>query len=333
MSATPIARALLIASLGAPLGAVACQSSDPAPAGTAKPPSATTAAATAARIDNPGATVADYLSCLEDERVMVVSAHRGGPVPGFPENALETFAHSIAAGPMLIETDVRLTADGEYILMHDDTLERTTTVTGEVAATDTDTIRDGFLVDNDDIATSFRAPTLEEALAWADGRTILQLDIKRGTPIDAVARLVEAAGAAPFAAIITYSEEDALIAARAAPTVTVSLGVSDIETLDTLTAQGLAANRIMAWTGTRTQRPMLWRALGDRGVTAAWGALWSLDEIVAETGNDALFAGLADLGLDVLSSDLPFRAYDALLARQDTEGAVRRCNTNAGDVS
>ncbi len=80
-------------------------------------------------IDNPNKTVADYLACLREQNVMIVSAHRGGPQPGFAENGLTTFANSLSTAPFFIETDVRMTSDGIFVLVHDDELDRTTTGT------------------------------------------------------------------------------------------------------------------------------------------------------------------------------------------------------------
>lgn len=50
-------------------------------------------------------------------------AHRGLHGPGIPENTLAAFEAAIAAG-YGIELDVRLSADGEAVVFHDDTLER-----------------------------------------------------------------------------------------------------------------------------------------------------------------------------------------------------------------
>jgi glycerophosphoryl diester phosphodiesterase len=66
----------------------------------------------------------------------LVVAHRGGPyvdgVPTFPENTLPAFAQASDQGDV-VEFDVKLTADGVPVVMHDATLERTTTCTGQVA--------------------------------------------------------------------------------------------------------------------------------------------------------------------------------------------------------
>lgn len=60
-------------------------------------------------------------------------AHRGG-AGLWPENTLEAFRGAIELGCSHIETDARLTRDGEIVLMHDDALERTTNGTGRVSA-------------------------------------------------------------------------------------------------------------------------------------------------------------------------------------------------------
>lgn len=60
-----------------------------------------------------------------------VSAHRGGAAYA-PENTLLAFRNAVRLGVDDLETDVVLTADGVPVLIHDDTLERTTNCTGPV---------------------------------------------------------------------------------------------------------------------------------------------------------------------------------------------------------
>ena len=50
-------------------------------------------------------------------------AHRGDPI-AHPENTLEAFAAAVDAGADMIELDVRTTADGALVLLHDETLDR-----------------------------------------------------------------------------------------------------------------------------------------------------------------------------------------------------------------
>ncbi len=60
-------------------------------------------------------------------------AHRGGAAL-WPENTLEAFQGAIQLGCSHLETDVRMTRDGQIVLFHDPTLERTTNGVGQVSA-------------------------------------------------------------------------------------------------------------------------------------------------------------------------------------------------------
>jgi glycerophosphoryl diester phosphodiesterase len=60
-------------------------------------------------------------------------AHRGG-AGLWPENTLEAFRGAVALGCTHLETDLRMTSDGEIVVMHDARLERTTDGSGEVSA-------------------------------------------------------------------------------------------------------------------------------------------------------------------------------------------------------
>lgn len=63
---------------------------------------------------------------------MVVVGHRGCAALE-PENTLRGFRRALALGCDYVETDVRLTRDGQLVLMHDETVDRTTDGRGRVA--------------------------------------------------------------------------------------------------------------------------------------------------------------------------------------------------------
>ena len=63
----------------------------------------------------------------------VAIAHRGGARLR-PENTLIAFAHALTLGVDAVECDVRLSRDGEPVVIHDETLDRTTNHSGPVAA-------------------------------------------------------------------------------------------------------------------------------------------------------------------------------------------------------
>jgi glycerophosphoryl diester phosphodiesterase len=60
-----------------------------------------------------------------------IAAHRGGALL-WPENSLTAFRGALALGADLLELDVHLSRDGEVVVIHDPTLERTTTGQGPV---------------------------------------------------------------------------------------------------------------------------------------------------------------------------------------------------------
>lgn len=66
------------------------------------------------------------------EWTVVNIAHRGGIVPGYAENTLAAYRRAISYGVDVIEIDLRGTRDGEVIILHDETLERTTDGRGKV---------------------------------------------------------------------------------------------------------------------------------------------------------------------------------------------------------
>ena len=62
---------------------------------------------------------------------IVVSAHRGGS--GYaPENTMTSFRNAVRIGADQLETDTQLTADGHLVLIHDGTVDRTTSCTGNI---------------------------------------------------------------------------------------------------------------------------------------------------------------------------------------------------------
>jgi len=59
-------------------------------------------------------------------------AHRGDVVPDYPENTLMAFSKAIELGSEVVEIDLRRSKDGEIVILHDSTLDRTTDGKGPV---------------------------------------------------------------------------------------------------------------------------------------------------------------------------------------------------------
>jgi glycerophosphoryl diester phosphodiesterase len=129
---------------------------------------------------------------------VAVVAHRG-QVAGYPETTLAACQGSIAAGFSAIEVDLRATADGEIVIMHDETVDRTTNGSGEVGKMTFAEIRS--LDAGSHVHPRFagqRVPTYREVLEALRGSgTRLVIDIKPGATLDnaRVVRLTEQCGA------------------------------------------------------------------------------------------------------------------------------------------
>ncbi len=127
-----------------------------------------------------------------DRSSVLVCAHRGD-WRNFPENSLEAIDNAIKMGVDIVELDVKMTLDSVLILMHDNTLDRTTTGKGAVSKTPYDSIKVLKLRNGCAIRTIHSVPTLEQALIHAKGKIMLNLD-KADAYFDQVYALLEKTG-------------------------------------------------------------------------------------------------------------------------------------------
>lgn len=144
----------------------------------------------------------------------LVAAHRGGSLL-WPENSLLAFRNALALGVDYLETDVHLTADGEVVVIHDPTLERTTTRSGAVrdlALTDVTAAR---LRGLDGAPTAETVPTLAALLdlsraAWAELLLEIKVDANRQRYAgieEKVLDLVRARGLASRTIVMAFHRE------------------------------------------------------------------------------------------------------------------------------
>lgn len=116
------------------------------------------------------------------DHVMIV-AHRAGWKEGgrivMAENSLASIRHAIALGVEVVELDVQRSKDGEFVIMHDSWLDRTTTCRGEVKAYALADLKTCWLVvEGTGEITGEPVPTLREALLAAKGEILVNIDNK-----------------------------------------------------------------------------------------------------------------------------------------------------------
>jgi glycerophosphoryl diester phosphodiesterase len=127
------------------------------------------------------------------DRPVLVIAHRGCWKNNAPENSLGAFRACVAMGVDVVELDVRRTADGVLVVMHDATVDRTTNARGRVADMTAAQIaalrlREGS-GGRDAPLTHESPPTFEAAMLALRGRILVNLDAKADVYADAFAVL------------------------------------------------------------------------------------------------------------------------------------------------
>lgn len=101
-----------------------------------------------------------------------VSSHRGETTTVITENTVRAFQRAVAGGARSIESDLRLTSDGVWILMHDGTVNRTTNGTGRVARMTLAQIK-ALRTDGGQ-----RVPTFDETVSALPAETGYQMEFK-----------------------------------------------------------------------------------------------------------------------------------------------------------
>ena len=140
--------------------------------------------------------------------IPLVIAHRGGASLA-PENTLLCIGRAIALGVDAVEVDVRLTLDGEVVLMHDARVDRTTNGHGRVASLKFAEIRALSIVDAQGLVTTERVPTLEELLSFVAGRCGVLVEVKDddGRGIESVVlRVIEVCNAGGWVSVQSFSD-------------------------------------------------------------------------------------------------------------------------------
>jgi glycerophosphoryl diester phosphodiesterase len=259
----------------------------------------------------------DALSAyLRSDALPLIAAHRGGPAASLPENALPTFAQALTHGPVLIEADVRMTRDSVLVLIHDETLTRTTTGEGPVRAQTLRELRGHRLVAEDDRPTPYQIPTAAEALAWAEGRAVLQLDVKEAVPPRLVTALLRRHDARDRVVVITYSLDDARWYHQQMPSLLLSVSAETRAEAERYLEQ-IAPSRLLAFAGVGPPAPKVVQAFARREVPVAVGTFGNLDRQARQQGL-VVYRDLFRQGVTILSTDETALASQAAATYQGT---------------
>lgn len=233
---------------------------------------------------------------------MLIIAHRGASGE-LPENTLPAFAAALEAGADMCELDVQLSRDGAAVVIHDDTVERTTNGTGAVSTMTLAEIR------NLDAGVKFgaafagtRIPTLDEVLTLAHGRCALNIELKSPGVEREVCRLVRAHGR--FNDTIVSSFDWNLLAAVRRLEPSLALGVLAETQIEPMFEAALRLHAVSVNPRFDTVTPSMVERAHHAGLKLL---VWTVDAIMD-------IKRLIALGVDGIMTNYPARMAEILAA-------------------
>ncbi|WP_418502287.1 glycerophosphodiester phosphodiesterase family protein [Flagellimonas sp.] len=201
----------------------------------------------------------------DGSKPVIISGHRGGMLPGYPENSIEAMEKTLTILPSFFEIDPRLTKDSVMVLMHDVTLDRTTNFSGNLSEFTYDQLRLAKLKDRQGNITDYGIPTLKEALEWGKTRTIFNLDNK-GIPWKDYVALLKT-NAYPNIVLSVRSMEEALYYHERLDKVMFCIAIKNQGDLEAFKKTGIPFNRLIAYVGYTmvAEHQEVYRYLRDQG--------------------------------------------------------------------
>jgi glycerophosphoryl diester phosphodiesterase len=259
----------------------------------------------------------------------IVGAHRGGPQVGYPENCIRTFENTLKSTFAVMECDPRYTKDSVLILNHDPYLQRTTTGKGNVKDFTLQELKALRLKDTKGNVTDCQITTLDEALEWAKGKTILVLD-QKDVPVVQRLKKVEEHQAEANVIIIAYSFQEALECYKLNNDIMMEVMIPNAEKLNEFDKLGVPWKNVIAFVGHNLpEDPKLYELIHQKGVICEAGSSRTIDPkyLRGDVKDFALlkddYSGFLDKGIDMIETDTP--TYLGTLLYKDSKVKSKYC--------
>ncbi len=244
---------------------------------------------------------------------LLITGHRGGMVKGFPENSIATFENTLKHTPAFFEIDPRLTKDSVMVLMHDATLDRTTTGKGKLSDYTYEELKKFRLKDAEGNITDFPIPTLSEVIEWARGKTVLNLDHK-DVPLAMTAALIKKHKADAFVMLTVHSAAEMTYYLSQNKNHTFSAFVRNMKEYEDYEKAGVPFTQMIAYIGphVKPENKELYALLNKKGTMCMISAASSYDKLKTAEERKAAYIAIAKDGASILESDYPIEAAAAV---------------------
>lgn len=246
-------------------------------------------------------------------KATIIAGHRGGMVTGFPENSIATFENTLKYTPAFFEIDPRLTKDSVIVLMHDATLDRTTTGKGKLSDYTWEEAKELRLKDQDGKVTLHGIPTLSEVIEWARGKTVLNLDHK-DVPLRMIAELIGKHKAEAFVMLTVHSPAEARYYLGRNPKSMFSAFIRNKTELAAYEAAGIPFSQLIAYIGplVKPENKELYTLLNAKGTMCMISAASSYDKQASKEERTRSYQSIVEDGASILESDRPIEVAEAL---------------------
>ena len=256
--------------------------------------------------------------------IPVISGHRGGTTTGYPENCIATFENTLKYTPAFFEIDPRLTKDSVIVLMHDETLDRTTTGKGKVSDYTFQELQQFRLKDPQGNVTDYKIPTLKDVILWSKGKTVLNLDHK-DVPLEMTAMLLKECKNDEVM-LTVHNAQQARFYYDNNPKNMMSAFVLTRAAFYTYEKAGVPWKNMIAYIGptNKPENKELLDLLHSKGVMCMISAAPSYDKLKNPAERAAHYRETFTMGADILESDLPIEVATAIKSIMPKSGLQKR---------
>lgn len=240
----------------------------------------------------------------------IIMAHRMSPTEGFAENSLVTLKYNMERYPCSIqEIDVRITQDGIAILLHDNSIDRTTDGKGSIDKFTFAELQKFNLKDSKgNILSGEHIPLLEDALNIIKGKGVAMLDMKPGTDPEIMMDIIKKTNTFNDIIIICYSIDDAKKLNQKYPKLILALGFNSKEGIEKNKKSGLPYKNLIALVPGVIQDHSFYDSIRIMGIPISFGAQNKVDK---EENATEIYKNLHKAGITILCTDSIANAYKA----------------------
>ncbi|MGN0003135.1 MAG: glycerophosphodiester phosphodiesterase family protein [Sphingobacterium composti] len=252
-----------------------------------------------------------YFTYAKDKKI--ISGHRGTIENGLPENSIISMKEVLKHTPAIFEVDPRLTKDGVAVMVHDATLDRTTTGTGKVSDYTWKELKKLRLKDAQGNITKYRINTLDEMIKWAKGKTILNLD-KKDLPLETTADIIRKHNAYNWVWVTVHNVDQAKFYLDKNPNQYLSMHIKDQAALEKFKQSGLPYNRMIVYIGPdiKQSNQDMYNFLSEKGVMCMISSAPTYDKLQTLEERAQKYRDVFADGANILESDFPIEVSKAI---------------------